>query len=129
MLAVALGALLVLGLPLVFLVDRLAPAEAAAIVPPHAAGIATRPAHETAAGHDVTTEVLASAVAPGDRLELRFADGSLVSAGQVRGRGTVAVEVEAIGGVTLRLETADEFVRGKVRQAWFALGSLGALGL
>jgi signal transduction histidine kinase len=129
MVAVALGALLVLGLPLVFLVDRLARAEAAAIVRRQAEGIATGLANEISAGHDVTTEVLASAVPPGDRLVLRFADGSLVSAGQVRGRGTVGVEVEAIGGLTLRLETADEFVRGKVRQAWFALGTLGALGL
>src|SRR4051812_35431901 len=46
-----------------------------------------------------------------------------------RARGIVAVDVAAIGGITLRLETSDEFVRSRVRQAWLALGGLGALGL
>jgi signal transduction histidine kinase len=53
----------------------------------------------------------------------------VVSAGEVEGRGVVAVEVSAIGGITLRLETSDNFVRSKVRQAWLALGGLGGLGL
>jgi signal transduction histidine kinase len=114
---------------LVFLVDRLARAEAATIVRRQAEGIATGLANEIASGRIVTAEVLASAVPPGDRLVLRTATGTVVTSGQIRGRGVVAVEVSAIGGITLRLETSDEFVRSKVRQAWFALGGLGALGL
>src|SRR5438132_1327799 len=127
--AVALGALLVLGLPLVFFVDRLARAEATAIVRRQAEGIATGLANEIAAGRVVTAEVLAAAVPPGDHLVLRTEGGTVVSAGEIRARGVVAVDVSAIGGITLRLETSDEFVRAKVRQAWLALGGLGALGL
>jgi signal transduction histidine kinase len=127
--AVALGALLVLGLPLVFFVDRLARAEAAALVRRQAEGIATGLANDIATGRIVTAEVLAASVPPGDHLVLRTADGAVVSAGEVRTDGVVAVEVAAIGGITLRLETSDEFVRSKVRQAWLALGALGGLGL
>src|SRR5437763_830987 len=127
--AVALGALLVLGLPLVFFVDRLARAEATAIVRRQAEGIATGLANEIAAGRIVTADVLADAVPPGDHLVLRTAGGTVVSAGEIRARGVVAVDVAAIGGITLRLETSDEFVRSKVRQAWLALAGLGALGL
>jgi signal transduction histidine kinase len=53
----------------------------------------------------------------------------VVSAGDIRARGVVTVDVVAIRGITLRLVTSDEFVRTKVRQAWLALGGLGALGL
>ena len=127
--AVALGALLVLGLPLVFFVDRLARAEAAAIVRRQAEGIATGLANEIASGRRVTAEVLADAVPPGDHLELSTPDGTGVSAGPLRAKGVVAVDVAAIGGITLRLETSDEFARAKVRQAWLALGALGVLGL
>jgi signal transduction histidine kinase len=127
--AVAMGALLVLGLPLVFFVDRLARAEAEGIVRRQAEGIATGLANEIAAGRIVTTDLLASAVPSGDHLVLRTATGTVVSAGEIQGSGVVAVEVSAIGGITLRLETSDEFVRGKVRQAWLALGGLGGLGL
>ncbi len=127
--AVAMGALLVLGLPLVFFVDRLARAEAEGIVRRQAEGIATGLANEIAAGRIVTTEVLAAAVPPGDHLVLRTTGGTVVSAGEIEAKGVVAVEVSAIGGITLRLETSDEFVRGKVRQAWLALGALGGLGL
>jgi signal transduction histidine kinase len=127
--AVALGALLVLGLPLVFFVDRLARAEASDILRRQAEGIATGLANEIAAGRSVTADVLASAVPPGDHLVLSTPGGTIVSAGQIRAEGIVAVETEAIGGITLRLETSDEFVRSKVRQAWLALGGLGALGL
>jgi signal transduction histidine kinase len=127
--AVALGALLVLGLPLVFFVDRLARAEAEGIVRRHAEAIATGLANEIAAGRVLTTDDLASAVPPGDHLVLRTAGGTVVRAGRVPTGGVVAVEVSAIGGITLRLETSDDFVRGKVRQAWLALGGLGALGL
>ena len=127
--AVAMGALLVLGLPLVFFVDRLARAEAEGIVRRQAEGIATGLANEIAAGRIVTTDILASAVPPGDHLVLRTATGTVVSAGEIQAKGVVAVEVSAIGGITLRLETSDEFVRGKVRQAWLALGGLGGLGL
>ncbi|HMC79140.1 MAG TPA: HAMP domain-containing sensor histidine kinase [Acidimicrobiia bacterium] len=126
---VALGALLVLGLPVVFFVDRLARAEATAIVRRQAEGIATGLANEIAAGRVVTAEVLAAAVPPGDHLVLRTEGGTVVSAGEIRARGVVAVDVSAVGGITLRLETSDEFVRAKVRQAWLALGGLGALGL
>ena len=127
--AVALGALLVLGLPLVFFVDRLARAEAEGIVRRQAEGIATGLANEIAAGRIVTTEVLAAAVPPGDHLVLRTTGGTVVSAGEIQAKGVVAVEVAAIGGITVRLETSDEFVRSKVRQAWLALGGLGGLGL
>jgi signal transduction histidine kinase len=127
--AVALGALLVLGLPLVFFVDRLARAEAVAIVQRQAEGIATGLANEIAAGRIVTADVLASAVPPGDHLVLRTPGGTVVSAGEIRAKGVVAVDVDAIGGITVRLETSDEFVRSKVRQAWLALGGLGTLGL
>src|SRR5947208_13848879 len=127
--AVALGALLVLGLPLVFLADRLARAEAGAIVRRQAEGIATGLANEIAAGRIVTADVLADAVPPGDHLVLRTPSGTVVSAGPIRAKGVVAVDVGAIGGITLRLETSDESVRAKVRQAWLALGGLGALGL
>jgi signal transduction histidine kinase len=127
--AVALGALLVLGLPLVFFVDRLARAEASDLLRRQAEGIATGLANEIAAGRIVTADVLAAAVPRGDHLVLRTPGGTVVSAGQIRAKGVVAVDVEAIGGITLRLETSDEFVRSKVRQAWLALGGLGALGL
>jgi signal transduction histidine kinase len=127
--AVALGALLVLGLPVLFFVDRLARAEATAIVRRQAEGIATGLANEIAAGRIVTTDVLAASVPPGDHLELRTENGAVVSAGELRAKGVVAVDVSAIGGITLRLETSDEFVRERVRQAWLALGGLGALGL
>jgi signal transduction histidine kinase len=127
--AVALGALLVLGLPLVFFVDRLARAEAAAIVRRQAEGIATGLANEIAAGRVVTADVLADSVPPGDHLVLRTPGGTVVSAGQIEAKGIVGVDVDAIGGITVRLETSDEFVRAKVRQAWLALGGLGALGL
>ncbi|MGH9011296.1 MAG: response regulator, partial [Acidimicrobiia bacterium] len=89
----------------------------------------TARAEEVDAGRIVTADVLASAVPPGDHLVLRTPGGTVVSAGQIRAKGVVAVDVEAIGGITLRLETSDEFVRSKVRQAWLALGGLGALGL
>ncbi|MDQ1490870.1 MAG: hypothetical protein QOJ23_3384 [Actinomycetota bacterium] len=127
--AVAMGALLVLGLPLVFFVDRLARAEATALLRRQAEGIATGLANETAAGRVVTPDVLADAVPPGDQLVLRTPGGTVVSAGDIRARGVVTVDVVAIGGITLRLVTSDEFVRSKVRQAWLALGGLGALGL
>jgi len=127
--AVAMGALLVLGLPLVFFVDRLARAEATALVRRQAEGIGTGLANEIAAGRVVTADVLADAVPPGDHLVLRTAGGTVVSAGEIKAKGVVAVDVAAIGGITLRLETSDEFVRSKVRQAWLALGGLGALGL
>jgi signal transduction histidine kinase len=127
--AVAMGALLVLGLPLVFFVDRLARAEATALLRRQAEGIATGLANETAAGRVVTADVLADAVPPGDQLVLRTPGGTVVSAGDIRARGVVTVDVVAIGGITLRLVTSDEFVRSKVRQAWLALGGLGALGL
>jgi signal transduction histidine kinase len=127
--AVALGALLVLGLPLVFFVDRLARAEATDLLRRQAERIATGLANEIAAGRVVTADVLASAVPPGDHLVLTTPGGTVVSAGQVRAKGVVAVDVAAIGGITLRLQTSDEFVRSKVRQAWLALGGLGALGL
>jgi signal transduction histidine kinase len=127
--AVALGALLVLGLPLVFFVDRLARAEATALLRRQAEGIATGLANEIAAGRIVTADVLADAVPPGDHLVLRTPGGTVVSAGELRAGGVVAVDVAAIRGITLRLETSDEFVRSKVRQAWLALGGLGALGL
>jgi signal transduction histidine kinase len=127
--AVALGALLVLGLPLVFFVDRLARAEASGILRRQAEAIATGLANEIATGRTVTADELASAVPRGDHLVLRTPGGTVVSAGQLRAKGVVAVDVEAIGGITLRLETSDEFVRSKVRQAWLALGGLGALGL
>ena len=104
--AVALGALLVLGLPLVFFVDRLARAEAAAIVRRQAEGIATGLANEIAAGRIVTADVLADAVPPGDHLVLRTPGGTVVSAGEIRARGVVAVDVSAIGGITL--ENLDE---------------------
>jgi len=129
MVAVALGALLVLGLPLVFFVDRLARAEAGAILQRQAEGIATGLANEIAAGRVVTAEVLAAAVPPGDHLVVRTPGGTVVSAGEIRVKGVVAVDVDAIGGITVRLETSDEFVRSKVRQAWLALGALGSLGL
>src|SRR5256885_13496142 len=124
-----MGALLVLGLPLVFFVDRLARAEAAAILQRQAEGIATGLADEIAAGRVVTADVLAAAVPPGDHLVLRTPGGTVVSAGEIRAKGVLAVDVDAIGGITVRLETSDEFVRSKVRQAWLALGGLGALGL
>ena len=127
--AVALGALLVLGLPLVFFVDRLARAEAAAILQRQAEGIATGLANNIAAGQSVTPDLLAAAVPPGDHLVLGTPGGTVVSAGEIRAKGVVAVDVDAIGGITVRLETSDEFVRSKVRQAWLALGGLGALGL
>ncbi|MCA1842196.1 MAG: ATP-binding protein [Actinobacteria bacterium] len=127
--AVALGALLVLGLPLVFFVDRLARAEAGEIVRRQAEGIATGLANEIAAGRVVTADVLTAAVPPGDHLVLRTPGGTVVSAGEVRGKGFVSADVVAIGGITLRLETSDEFVRTRVRQAWLALGGLGGLGL
>jgi signal transduction histidine kinase len=127
--AVAMGALLVLGLPLVFFVDRLARAEATAIVRRQAEGIATGLANEIADGRRVTPDVLAASVPPGDQLVLRTPGGTVVSAGEITARGVVAVDVAAIGGITLRLETSDEFVRARVRQAWLALGGLGALGL
>ena len=111
--AVALGALLVLGLPLVFFVDRLARAEAAAILQRQAEGIATGLANEIAAGRIVTADVLASAVPTGDHLVLRTPGGTGVSAGEIRARGVVAVDVSAIGGITLRLETSDELVRSR----------------
>jgi signal transduction histidine kinase len=126
---VAFGALLVLGLPLVFFVDRLARAEASGILRRQAEAIATGLANEIATGRTVTADELASAVPRGDHLVLRTPGGTVVSAGQIRAKGVVAVDVEAIGGITLRLETSDEFVRSKVRQAWLALGGLGALGL
>src|SRR5207302_30834 len=125
---VALGALLVLGLPVVFFVDRLARAEATAIVRRQAEGIATGLANEIAAGRVVTAEVLAAAVPPGDHLVLRTEGGTVVSAGEIRARGVVAVDVSAIGGITLRLEASDEFVRAQVRQARLGLGGPGALG-
>ncbi|HEY0398819.1 MAG TPA: two-component sensor histidine kinase, partial [Acidimicrobiia bacterium] len=127
--AVAMGALLVLGLPLVFFVDRLARAEATALLRRQAEGIATGLANEIAAGRVVTADVLADAVPPGDQLVLRTPGGTVVSAGDIRARGVVTVDVVAIRGITLRLVTSDEFVRTKVRQAWLALGGLGALGL
>ena len=127
--AVALGALLVLGGPRGFFVDRLARAEAGEIVRRQAEGIATGLANEIAAGRAVTAEVLASAVPPGDHRVLRTPGGTVVSAGEVTGKGFVSADVVAIGGITLRLETSDEFVRTRVRQAWLALGGLGALGL
>jgi signal transduction histidine kinase len=127
--AVALGALLVLGLPVVFFVDRLARAEATAILRRQAEGIATGLANEIGAGRVVTADVLAAAVPPGDHLELHTENGAVLSAGAIRAKGIVAVDVGAIGGITLRLETSDEFVRDRVRQAWLALGGLGALGL
>ncbi|HVW32067.1 MAG TPA: histidine kinase dimerization/phospho-acceptor domain-containing protein, partial [Acidimicrobiia bacterium] len=127
--AVAMGALLVLGLPLVFLVDRLARAEATAIVRRQAEGIATGLANEIASGRIVTPDVLAAAVPPGDHLVLRTAGGAVVSAGEIRARGVVGVDIDAIGGITVRLETSDELVRTRVRQAWLALGGLGSLGL
>jgi HAMP domain-containing protein len=126
---VAFGALLVLGLPLVFFVDRLARAEASGILRRQAEAIATGLANEIATGRTVTADELASAVPRGDHLVLRTPGGTVVSAGQIRAKGVVAVDVEAIGGITLRLETSDEFVRSKVRQAWLALGGLGVLGL
>ena len=127
--AVALGALLVLGLPLVFFVDRLARAEASDILRRQAEGIATGLANEIAAGRTLTADDLAGAVPSGDHLVLRTPGGTVVSAGQIRAKGVVAVDVEALGGITLRLATSDEFVRSKVRQAWLALGGLGTLGL
>jgi signal transduction histidine kinase len=129
MVAVALGALLVLGLPLVFFVDRLARAEAGTILQRQAEGIATGLANEIAAGRVVTADVLAAAVPPGDHLVVRTPGGTIVSAGEIQAKGVVAVDVDAIGGITVRLETSDEFVRSKVRQAWLALGALGSLGL
>ena len=101
--AVALGALLVLGLPVVFFVDRLARAEATAIVRRQAEGIATGLANEIAVGRNVSADVLAAAVPPGDHLELHLANGAVVSAGEIRAKGVVAVDVSAIGGITLRL--------------------------
>src|SRR5918999_2602631 len=98
--AVALGALLVLGLPLVFFVDRLARAEASDILRRQAEGIATGLANEIAAGRIVTADVLASAGTPGDHPPLPTPGGTVVSAGQLRAKGVVAVDVEAIGGVT-----------------------------
>lgn len=127
--AVALGALLVLGLPLVFFVDRLARAEAQEIVRRQAEGIATGLANVIATGRVVTADVLAEAVPPGDHLVVRTPAGTVVSAGEVDAKGVVGVEVSAIAGITLRLETSDDFVRRKVRQAWLALGGLGGLGL
>src|ERR1044072_2140625 len=91
--AVAMGALLVLGLPLVFFVDRLARAEAEEIVRRQAEGIATGLANEIAAGRIVTTDLLASAVPPGDHLVLGTPTGTVVSAGEFRAKGMVAVEV------------------------------------
>src|SRR2546423_869496 len=52
--AVALGALLVLGLPLLFFVDRLARAEALALPQRPAEGIATGPANNIAPGQALT---------------------------------------------------------------------------
>ena len=82
--AVALGALLVLGLPLVFFVDRLARAEASDILRRQAEGIATGLANEIASGRVVTADVLASAVPPGDHLVLSTPGGTVLSAGRIR---------------------------------------------
>src|SRR5581483_5851647 len=91
--------------------------------------IATGLANEIAVGREPTVEVLAAAVPPGDHLELHTENGTVVSAGEIRAKGVVSVDVAAIGGITLRLETSDEFVRDRVRQAWLALSGLGILGL
>ena len=127
--AVAVGALLVLGVPLIFFVDRLARAEASALLRRQAEGIATGLADEIASGRLVTAERLAAAVPPGDRMILQAPNGTVVTAGEVTGPGTIGVEVAAIGGITLLLETSDEPVRARLREAWVALGGLGALGL
>ncbi|HEX9683222.1 MAG TPA: HAMP domain-containing sensor histidine kinase [Acidimicrobiales bacterium] len=131
MTAVTAAVLIVAGVPLVLVVDRLARAEASTVLRRQAETIATELATDIAAGTPVTTRRLLGYVPPGDRLILETPQGTRVVAGLPPVGGSLAVDVEAIGGVHLRLETTSRDVDRRITSAMWTLAfvAIGALAI
>jgi signal transduction histidine kinase len=127
--AITVGALLVFGAPLAFALAGLARAQATAALRSEAEGLAAGLADEIARGSGLTPLELAAAVPPGTRLVLRTAGGDSVAAGPPIPGPVLAVDVAAIGGATLRLETSASDVRDRAARGRLALGALGLLAV
>lgn len=124
-----LAVLLVVGGPLVLVVRQLARAEAAAVLRRQAEAIATDVANQALQGPVISARQLAAHVPPGDRLIFRTADGRTVTAGTVDDDDVIAVEVDAVAGTRLRLETSAAPVDERMNDALVTLGLVGVATL
>lgn len=129
MVGLVVAVLLVVGAPLVVVVSQLARSEAASVLRRQAEAIAADVADQALRSPAISTRQLAGYVPPGDRLTFVTADGRAVTAGALRLDGVIAVEVDAVAGSRLRLETSAAPVERRRNQALLTLGAVGALAL
>lgn len=129
MVGVAFVALVVFGVPLAYVLDRLALDEADARVNRQASAMALSLEGDLAAAGGVDSATLARLTPAGDHVEVTDAQGHVTQAGIEPTGSRIRVDVDAPHGATLRLVTSAEPAEARVRRAVLVLLGLGLVGL
>lgn len=127
--AVTTAVLIVAGIPVVLLVQRLARAEATDILRRQAEAIATTLADEVASGSGVSSRELARAVPAGDQLILVTGSGTRIETTPPVTGPTLHADVDAIAGSRLRLLTSARPAEDRIRSTLFRLALLAVAAI
>lgn len=127
-LGIALTLVLVLGVPLAFLVDRVVHDEAVSRLTRQAQAVAVALDEPLRAGAALTPDMLSGLVSSGDRVVVRSSSGTISSGDEVKGR-SITAEVNGPGGSSIRLQTGAQSVDRRVRRALLTLEAIAALAL
>ena len=125
---VSVAALVVLGVPLAYLLDRLAHQEATARLQRQAESLLLAVEFQLAAGDSVNSDDLRELVPPGDFLVLRLG-GTAASIGQRPTGESLTVRTTGQTGLQLQLTTSAAPVIERVRRALVVLAAFSAVGL
>lgn len=128
---IALAAILLLGVPLGFVLDRLAREATISRLERSAAAIAVAVAVEPIVtdGGRPSQALLDQLTPPGDRSVLHLADGGRIPAGDRPGDPTLSVETDAGAGAVVELVAPATPVTETVRRSVLTLVGVAAVGL
>ena len=126
---IALTAIVLLGIPLGFVLDRLAREATISRLERSAATIAVAVEPVVADGDRPEQDLLDQLTPPGDRSVVRLADGSRIAAGEPADGATLSVETDAGAGATVQLVAPAAPVTDTVRRSVITLAVVAAIGL
>jgi signal transduction histidine kinase len=126
---IALAAILLLGVPLGFVLDRLAREATISRLERSAAAIAVAVEPIVTDGGRPSQALLDQLTPPGDRSVLHLADGGRIPAGDRPGDPTLSVETDAGAGAVVELVAPATPVTETVRRSVLTLVGVAAVGL
>jgi DraK Histidine Kinase N-terminal domain len=126
---IALTAIVLLGVPLGFVLDRLAREATISRLERSAAAIAVTVEPIVTRGNQPTQALLDQLTPAGDQTILRLADGNRIVAGDGPENPTLSVETEAGAGTVVELVAPATPVIETVRRSVLTLAAVAAVGL